>query len=266
MDIRNNKKEFLGPEGESWQKTLDYLEQLDNKLGAAERDLNYYDLYKIVSVVDSEEQLYSAKASLYPNTALIINAAQRISLDGESYKRGDLIVRKNDGSYTHVKSEAGGFWAPNKLTKSTGKSTTQESANTYQLQYSWNSEEPSNGTTKTLIANNDGTGTTDPSNLENKPARTINLNYNVEGQMQIYGFSKVATEAKDRTPFEFSLITRKDSNDQYQIIWPLVKCFGANNEEVACEVRYTYTYDSNKHTGTITYNWPAPVVVKMVIK
>lgn len=71
--------------------------------------------------------------------------------------------------------------------------------------------------------------------------------------MQIYGLSKVATEAKDRTPFEFSLITRKDSNDQYQIIWPLVKCFDANNEEVACEVRYTYTYDSNTHTGTITY-------------
>lgn len=109
MDIRKNKKDFLGPKGNSWETTLGYLKQLDSKLETEERDLNYYDLYKIVSVVDSEEQLYSAKASLYPNTALIINAAQRITLDGESYKRGDLIVRKNNGSYTHVKSEAGGY-------------------------------------------------------------------------------------------------------------------------------------------------------------
>lgn len=84
--------------------------------------------------------------------------------------------------------------------------------------------------------------------------------------MQIYGLSKVANTAEEKTPFSFSLITRQDNNGQYQIIWPLVKCFAANNEEVACEVRYTYTYDSNTHTGTITYQWPAPVVEKIVIK
>lgn len=264
MDIRKNKKDFLGPKGNSWETTLSYLKQLDSKLETEERKLNYYDLYKIVSAVDSEEQLYSAKASLYPNTALIVNAAQRITLDGESYKRGDLIVRLNNGSYTHVKSEAGGYWAPNKLTKLTGTSETQESANTYQLQYVWGTDTISPDGEKTLTPNNGGT--TDPSDLADKPVETINLNYAVEGQMQIYGVSKVATTKEQQTSFNFPLVVRKDENNQYQIIWPVVKCFAANNEEVACEVRYEYQYDSNTHTGTITYQWPAPVVTKMVIK
>lgn len=235
MDIRKNTKEFLSPAGtDPWKKTLSYLENLDAKLEAAERDLNYYDLYKIVSVVDNEEQLYSAKAALYPNTALIINAAQRISLDGESYKRGDLIVRTNDGSYTHVKSEAGGFWAPSQLTKS----GTEQSANTYQLQYSWNSATPSDGT---KILTSDGKTFEEGKiyDTPTDPVTNISLKYDVEGQMQIYGLS--ITEQK---PFSFTAIKRAN-----QVIWPVVKCFAANNEEVACEVRYTY----DDATNTITY-------------
>lgn len=259
MDIRKNKKDFLGPKGNSWETTLSYLKQLDSKLETEERKLNYYDLYKIVSAVDSEEQLYSAKASLYPNTALIVNAAQRITLDGESYKRGDLIVRLNDGSYTHVKSEAGGYWAPNKLTKPTGTSETQESANTYQLQYVWGTDTISPDGEKTLTPD----GNTNPTDLADKPVKTISLDYKVEGQMQIYGLSKIAnTDEERKLGFSFTAITRKDENNQDQVIWPIVKCFDSNNEEVACEVCYTY----DKDTKIITYQWPAPVVTKMVIK
>lgn len=64
--------------------------------------------------------------------------------------------------------------------------------------------------------------------------------------MQIYGLSKVAETADKRIPFKFTAITRMNKDNKEEVIWPVVKCFAANNEEVACEVRYTYTESSKE--------------------
>jgi hypothetical protein len=247
MDIRNYDRTYLSSNGSTdWSQIVSFLIELDQKLEFKERQLQYYDLYKFIRTVDSEDQLAAAESALYPNTAFIVNSAQKITKGSETYVRGDIVIKMNDGTIKHVPAQSGGFWYPYRLYKIGEES----SVNTYQLCYAWSDSAPT-GDVRTISAKSkeDNPNLTPIGDEQISYKKTI-LQYDAEKQSNIYGLSFNSGD-----PFEVSAVKDGDNT-----IYPVAKCYAANGEEVICDLKYTFD------GTTFKYNWPASVVAKIVIK
>lgn len=110
--------------GEMVQKDLEFL---NLHLNSAYKTLSYLDLYNITDSVEDEASLNSKLNALLPNSAIVINATE-INTSDNSYKRGDVILKLNNGTYRTIRAQSSGYYYPSSI-KSDG--------NTFILSYSY---------------------------------------------------------------------------------------------------------------------------------
>lgn len=91
------------------------LDFLDRKLNQVHRDVNYWDIYKISAAVTDPNLFQSVWNSLTPNSALVINTSS-ITIGDQTFNRGDIVLKSNDGSQIIVRAENGGIYYPSSLT------------------------------------------------------------------------------------------------------------------------------------------------------
>lgn len=205
--------------GASYQEQLTGLsEQLNN----IQKQISYLDLYNITTSVDQEEELASAITLLPPGEALIINVQNTFTLDGETYKTGDVILRLVDNNVIHVVSNVGGVYFPSKLESTSGGTI---------LTYAFSPSMPP-------------TGTTQYAGSEIKePTREISFNLNANNSdSNIYGlFKNLAVENNNKFDAVFV-----DST----VVKPLIKFFEVDGETIKEElvVEYTLTLTTDEET------------------
>lgn len=189
----------------SYQEQLTGLsEQLNN----IEKQISYLDLYNITTSVDQEEELASAITLLPPGEALVINIQNTFTLDGETYKTGDIILRLIDNSVIHVVSNVGGVYFPSKL---------ESSDDGYTLTYSFSPSMPPIGQTEYK-----------GSEIK-EPTREISFNLNTNNSdSNIYGlFRNLAVENNNK--FEAVFVDNI-------AVKPLIKFFEVDDEIEGSEI------------------------------
>lgn len=85
---------------------------LNNTLHEEELALTTYDVMKITQTVSGSNEFGQAKASLGFNDALIVNSLTEFSIGSESFKRGDIVYKDNNGEYHTIKSQTAGYFKP----------------------------------------------------------------------------------------------------------------------------------------------------------
>lgn len=108
-----NKKDSSSYTAADFQDDMDFLDQ---KLNTAQRNINYWDIYKISASVTNADLFSTTWNSLTPNSAMIINTSM-ISVGDTTYNRGDVVLKDNDGNPILVKAENGGIFYPYMITK-----------------------------------------------------------------------------------------------------------------------------------------------------
>lgn len=103
--------EGKGMNGELMQQDL---ECLNRHLNSAYKTLTYWDLYNISDSVDDTASLNAKINSLLPNSALVINA-EEITNNDETYKRGDVILKLNNGTYKTIRAQSSGYYFPSQM-------------------------------------------------------------------------------------------------------------------------------------------------------
>lgn len=99
-------------------KSLGYiLQSLDNTLSKTKLSLSVFDALKITKTVSSSNEFGAKKAALGYNNALIINTLNKFTIGSETYKRGDIIYRDNNGDYHTISSQTAGYYVPTSYTE-----------------------------------------------------------------------------------------------------------------------------------------------------
>lgn len=107
---------------------LTFLTNLNSKMDLVIREWDYWDIYKFESSVNDNDDLTSAIAGLTPNHSLVINTT--FAREDESYNRGDVILKKENGDIIHIPSRSPGIFYPATFEKNDG-------TNTYTLTYKY---------------------------------------------------------------------------------------------------------------------------------
>jgi hypothetical protein len=125
------------PVAKSPEKIMENIDFLYNKIQACTRDVSYFDLYKISTIVNQPSELQAQINALPSYHSLIINTPI-ITGDGNRYNAGDIIVKMNDGTFTHIEAQRGGIFYPSKITKL----NKNDNNYSYQFQFSYESSAP----------------------------------------------------------------------------------------------------------------------------
>lgn len=215
--------EGKGMNGELMQQDL---ECLNRHLNSAYKTLTYWDLYNISDSVDDAASLNAKINSLLPNSALVINA-EEITNNDETYRRGDVILKLNNGTYKTIRAQSSGYYFPSQIYT--------EDGNNY-LQFSYIS-----GVTPT----ND-TATLGPTLLE-KPHQQIRIPLTVEDTAVVcYNIWSKITALTD--PIEYKMVNGTK-------VQPVIKTFistntdGTSFEEIIMPIVVT---DNGQSKFTIT--------------
>ncbi len=110
------------------QKNLEFLDQ---KLELAQKQLSVFDFYQIKTYVDNNENYQSAVDNLEPNTSLV--CTESFITNNETFSRGDIIYKYENGSIEHIRAERAGIYAPSALKSNEGN---------YKIIYHYYSYEP----------------------------------------------------------------------------------------------------------------------------
>lgn len=192
------------------------IEFLNNKLNAATRELSVYDFYNISVVIENRNNFNTIINNLIPGQAAIIGAESFTDATGESYSRGDIILKLPDYTLHHIAGIRGGLFYPSKL-------ELESNDNSYTLTFTNTILEPTDGESK--ISSNNNIWTVSSEEVKkNITFKTIATNttrspYNVQGvpSNNIVTFHNVNTNVD-----------------------PIIKCYFNNMEEIYC------TYNINK--------------------
>lgn len=214
------------------------LEFLNARLDGIRKTIDYYDVYRINDVIQTNDSnIIAAKISaLLPNSSLLIDThAEDIVIDDKkiSLKPGDVIVRDNSGKLYYIAAQTSGIFYPSGISGENGQYTITYSFSTLPVSPSDEAKEISTPVTNLL-----------PRNIYANVSSAIENN-------TIYGFMQTLNGEAD---FTFnpqpSVLNR---------IYPVVKAFYEGEQvENAIEI----TYNNSQYTITNLTELPITVVVK----
>ena len=214
--------EGKGMNGELMQQDL---ECLNRHLNSAYKTLTYWDLYNISDSVDDAASLNAKINSLLPNSALVINA-EEITNNDETYKRGDVILKLNNGTYKTIRAQSSGYYFPSQI-------TTEDNGTNY-LQFSYISG----------ISPTDGTRELTNSLLE-EPYKQIRIPLSVnESSTVCYNIWSQITQLAQ--PINYKMV---NSTKVQPVIKTFISTNGTSFEEVIMPIVVT---ESNQSQFTIS--------------
>lgn len=109
----------------SFQKNLDLL---NARINTIHKELSYWDLYKINQTITSQEEFPAIVSALAVGQSAVINS-QTFTYNGNTYHRGDVIVKISDSEELWVPAENTGVYKPTEIV--------HESGNTFKLKYEY---------------------------------------------------------------------------------------------------------------------------------
>jgi len=198
------------------------LELLNKRISAIQKDLTYWDLYKITTSAKTPAEAAAKISQLAIGESIVIDSAT-FSLGGISLSRGDTITRLIDGTLLKIPALTTGFYYPKKI------SVTD---NIYTLTYGFTDKEP-NSTAAELVKDVE---LEDPHVVETfKIAST--------GASHVYGEYVNLTENHTQiTDGIYSWAYRfniEHGDDPNNTVRPIVKFFDSSNEEVYLDFKLT---------------------------
>ena len=193
---------------DSFQKNL---ELINSRINTIQKELSYWDLYRITHTVTSEQSFPSVVSSLAVGEAAVINC-KTFDYSNQRYHRGDVVVKISDSEEILVPAINTGVYQPTKLYP------IEPGSNTYQIEYEYTE------------AAQDGD--------------IMTLNFEMSNESSIYGntYEFVATNrSQDFNSFFFNL----------KPIKPVIKSFlseGGTYEEIILneDLLITYATDTSK--------------------
>ena len=225
-----------GDDKEAWAKICNELTKIDRDLVCLQKynAVTRADM-KIIGSVDSEAEFSIKKASLSPNSALIINTSSSFVVDGVRFARGDLYYCLQDGQCQHIKSYNGGIYVPSEAKPIDG------SINSYQLVYKFTQEIPDEGDVKEIPF----TGIKTQSSIY---ANIIEKNDNVWTSV-----AGNATIAEGTVIIPRLAVSNSTSNDDF--LYPVIRYYALvddsllSYEEVSFSARFKIEPGSGENAG-----------------
>jgi hypothetical protein len=129
-------------------KNITYLY---NKMQACTRNVTYFDLYKIHTVINNSSEFESQVSALGPYSTAIVNT--RFSRPEGEYSPGDLVVKNLDGTTTTIFAQRGGIFYPQTIVKDSDVSQNY----TYDFIFAFREKAPETGSEEVSTKDDDKT-------------------------------------------------------------------------------------------------------------
>lgn len=244
------------PNAGNVQEIQENIEALYAKMAQCTRQISYFDLYKITTIVNQASELSSQINALAPYTSLIINTPIETG-DGVRYNIGDLVVKNNDGSHDIIEAQRGGIFYPQKITKV----NTDDKNYSYDISFSYQSSAPSDGEVKISPINNVWEVT---NNQYVKKLTFKNIGSGAVGSPYNLIF-----ENKTSFTFDASFVIDPGSNTK-KIIDPIIHAYAVDPstnvwEEVYADQDIKYTTTDDKTIISVSL-YGSNLIQKVVVK
>jgi hypothetical protein len=116
------------------------IEYLYHKIENCTRNITYFDLYKINSVLNNATEFESKVNALPPYSSMVLNTFVSLTGTNTSYNIGDIVIKNIDGTHEVIAAQRGGIFYPSSIQKA----SLSDSENfTYDFMFSYQSAEPS---------------------------------------------------------------------------------------------------------------------------
>lgn len=240
------------PVAKSPEKIMENIDFLYNKIQACTRDVSYFDLYKISTIVNQPSELQSQINALPSYHSLIINTPI-VTGDGKRYNTGDIIVKMNDGTFSHIEAQRGGIFYPSKITKL----STDNNNYSYKFQFSYEASAPTS-TEEPVVASRTET--------DNSVVWTTNYASNIVFENMTGGAAVSPYNHVFKDTVEINITPSVSSNNATLVMDPIIHAYNIAkdgvSEEVYCDQVITY----NAGQYNIKLIAPTTLVNKVVVK
>ena len=225
------------PKATTSAQVLENLNHIEEKIKACTRNLTYFDLYRITSVVTDAKQLNSQIGSLAPYSSLVINTP--IYGEGKHYNQGDVLIKYADGSIEHIEAQSGGVFYPQSIEKRSG--------NSYRIKFAFASSAPTK--------NEDIAKPTGANTYTAEYAKNMFYDFGVDEVKSPYNY----TYSTNSIATTFSAAKSSNSNTP---IDPIIS-LSFDGEEVYTDMEYSYNEVTNQYTVNCA---SGNLICKMVVK
>lgn len=237
---------------EDIQKNINYLY---SKVKQVSKNLTFWDLYKISSVVTDKKDLQSILNALLPFTSAIINTPSAF-VDGDTYAVGDIIVKNQDGTTKHIRAERGGIFFPQTITRGGGSNNYN-----YTIDFTLKSNEPEKVTTASAIEGSSNiwdasSKYTDKIQFKNLVGGAGESPYNI-----VYSDSPFPNMIFDAA----ATIDNPTESNGNKIIHPIVKGYNSSGEEVYWDLEVTTSWNSSKKKWEIKIENPGTSLISTIV-
>lgn len=123
-------------------KNIEYLYQ---KMKQCTRNVTYFDLYKINTIITQDSEFDAKINALEPYSTAIINT--KITTAKDTYSPGDMVVKNIDGTTTTIFAQRGGIFYPQSLVKKNDDSNNY----TYDFAFAFQSTSPDTSTPPAVV-------------------------------------------------------------------------------------------------------------------
>ena len=235
-------------------KNITYLY---NKMQACTREVTYFDLYKINTVINNSSDFESQINALEPYSTAIVNT--RFSTPTDEYSPGDLVIKNIDGTTTTIFAQRGGIFYPQTVVKESN----DEQNYTYDFVFAFRESAPETSSKEVATKDKDNkTWKVEYASsliFENLAGGTPESPYNNVVKQPDSGWSATSDEIR------IKLDAAKTKTKTQSNIHPIIHCY-ANKEEIYMDQNVELqTSDEGKDEYVITLektNLCSRVVIK----
>lgn len=235
-DLPSNTHSGHSYGGSCAQEDITYLY---NKIKDFSRETTQWDLYKITQVIQNQENFQGQVNALPPYSSAII--AAKFIENNEIYSPGDLVYKKLDNSTEHITAERGGVFYPSKIAK-------DNNSNNIDMYFTYMTKEPSaSNESQTAKKLEDG---------------SYGFNEQPNSQTLIYDNIGII----DPTKVYGHLNPENNSFPAVENVFPIIKLYNDDNEEVYADFILTFGTDINTGKEIYTISTLPSIVTKVVVK
>lgn len=212
------------PPANTIEKITRNIEIINNRLSKIQKQLTYWDLYKMATQVRDPSELNSKFASLIPGQSLVINC-YTFSDNNTEYHLGDVVVKDLDGEAIKIDALATGIYVP---------TLSADSNNNITITYAYSNTIPQDQDIKTLTVDK---GSASDSNI-------YGYYYNIQNR---------------QTPIEFEIYSYTDASSKTINIMPVIKFYihnADNNTDELIDVHHTI--ERNGINWKVTWDFSSP--------
>lgn len=131
---------------------MENIEHLYKKMKQCTRNVTYFDLYKINTIITQDSEFEAQINALEPYSTAIINS--NIATANQFYSPGDMIVKNIDGTTSSIIAQRGGIFYPKVVKKVDSSSSSNFS---YDFVFDFKSTAPIPGDSSIAKPNEDNT-------------------------------------------------------------------------------------------------------------